>query len=264
MGSVNLFPRLVRSSSSFFRRSLYSNALLRPSNSTPTRPLVHHQIYPPRSSYRMNTMSSHVCIRESLALLPFNKWGWVIYRCSYTDDKAWAQFRTLTESNSRTDIAESDAPEIADCLEWKWVEDRASLDGASTAELRDRFRAWVADEVAQQPAGQDLEDVSRLKYFIKIDEEVMQSLAGFLEKRWSVKAFVKIVKADWEPEVEEDAEFEREKDIYEPIEGCTEKDVGWMRIAPIMINAEFYNALDGYEQAWDDMFYQRPPDIVVW
>lgn len=206
-------------------------------------------------------MSAHVGVRESLALLPFNKWGWVIYRCSYADDKAWAQFRTFTESESRADIAESDAPDIADCLEWKWVEDRASLDGASTTELRDRFRAWVADEVAQQPAGEDFGDVSRFAYFIKIDEEVMKSLPRFLEKGWSAEAFVKIVKADWEPE--DDAEDECDKDVYEPIEGCTEKDVGWMRIAPDMINAEFYYALDGYEQAWDDMFYQRPPHIVV-
>lgn len=220
-------------------------------------------------------MSSYVSVRESLALLPFEKWGWVIYRCSYADDKAWAQFRTRIESDSRTNMAGSDAPEIADCLEWTWVEDRVSLDGASTAVLRDRFRAWVANEVAQQPASQDFEDVSRLKYFVKIDEEVMESLAGFLDKGWSAEAFVKIVKGDWEPlsaigattqqdRMEEDAEFEGEKDVYEPIEGCTEKDVGWMRIAPDMINTEFYNALDGYEQAWEDMFYQRPPNIVVW
>ncbi|KAH6629735.1 hypothetical protein C7974DRAFT_359712 [Boeremia exigua] len=261
MSSVNLLPCLARSSPSIFGKRLYSKALLRSSNSTPIRPLVHHQIYPQRSWYRTNTPSSQVCLRESLALLPFDKWGWVIYRCSYADDKVWAQFRTRIESKSRRDIAESDAPEISDSLEWKWVEDRATLDGASTAALRDRFRAWVVNEVAQQPADQDFGDVSRLRYFIKIDEEVMQSLPGFLEKRWSAEAFVKIVKADWEPLCEE---FDHEKDIYEPIEGCTEKDVGWMRIAPEMVNAEFYYALDGYEPAWDDMFYQRPPHIVLW
>jgi hypothetical protein len=215
-------------------------------------------------------MSSHVCIRESLEDLPFDKWGWVIYRCSYADDKTWAQLRTCIESHSREDIAESDAPEIADRLEWTWVEDRASLDGASTAVLRDRFRAWAADELARQPAVKDYEYVSRLKYFIKIDEEAMQSLAGLQEKGdLLLDGFVKIVKADWEPlhasdqqaEGEGDEEFEY-RDRCEPIEGCTEKDVGWMRIAPIMINAGFYCALDGYEQAWEDMFYRRPPDIV--
>ncbi|KAJ8116402.1 hypothetical protein OPT61_g2162 [Boeremia exigua] len=214
-------------------------------------------------------MSSHVSVRENLDVLPFEKWGWVIYRCSYADDKAWAKFRARIESHSRTNIAESDAPEIADSLEWKWVEGRASLDGASTTALRDRFRAWVADEVAQVaqlPPSPDFEadftDVSRFMYFIKIDDEVMESLAGFLEEgRWSLEAFVKIVKADWEPSSDQMGE---DADVYEPIEGCTEKDFGWMRIDPMMLNAEFYNALDFWKPAWDDMFYWRPPKIVSW
>ncbi|KAJ4371531.1 hypothetical protein N0V83_004750 [Neocucurbitaria cava] len=163
--------------------------------------------------------SAYRNIRDDLAV---QKWGWVIYRCSYddADDETRAQYRTCVEANSRGSIAQSDAPEIAD----------------------------------------------RLEYFIKSDKEVLQNLPGFLEKGWSMNAFVKIVDADWEPSstiAAGDQQIE-EQDVFEPIDGCTEKDVGWMRIAPSMLNAEFYHALEGDEMAWDHQFYERPPTIVRW
>jgi hypothetical protein len=48
------------------------------------------------------------------------------------------------------------------------------------------------------------------------------------------------VDGDWEPspaiakQEEDEDEFWGEEE-FEPIEGCTEKNVGWMRISPIMI-----------------------------
>jgi hypothetical protein len=47
----------------------------------------------------------------------------------------------------------------------------------------------------------------------------------------------------------------------EPIDGCTEEDVGWMRITPYMINAGCYDVLTGDENLWY-IFYRRPPMIV--
>jgi hypothetical protein len=66
-------------------------------------------------------------------------------------------------------IAESDAPETAEHLEWKWVEDASTLDGASTAALRERFRAWSSGEVARQPGDYTPAVIPRFRYLIKID-----------------------------------------------------------------------------------------------
>ncbi|KAH7371728.1 hypothetical protein BKA66DRAFT_182169 [Pyrenochaeta sp. MPI-SDFR-AT-0127] len=267
MRPSNLFARFTCFPPSLTRRSLYLNTHLYPSSSVTTQLLVHY-IYPQWSLTRTMSTSAHSNIRDDLVILPTDKWGWVIYRCSYADadNETWAQFRTRVEARSREDIAQSDAPEIAQRLEWTWVEDRTTLDGASTAALRKRFRAWTADEVAQQPGDYQPSDVSRFRYFIKIDKEVLQNLAGFLEKGWSSDAFVKIVDAEWEPSsaIAVGGQQAEEQDVFEPINGCTEKNVGWMRIAPNMINAEFYNALDGDENAWDDQFYKRPPSILQW
>jgi hypothetical protein len=49
--------------------------------------------------------------------LKHNKWGWVIYRCTYDDDEAWARFKQIINQRSRKTIAESDTPDAADSLE---------------------------------------------------------------------------------------------------------------------------------------------------
>jgi len=41
----------------------------------------------------------------------------------------------------------SDTPEVADSLEWTFVEDRTSLDGASTSSLCERFNKSAAEAI---------------------------------------------------------------------------------------------------------------------
>ncbi|KAF2996790.1 hypothetical protein E8E13_000202 [Curvularia kusanoi] len=203
------------------------------------------------------------------SLPEIKNWGWVIYRCTYSDDALWSKFRDRVENHSRQSIAQSDAPEIAERLEWMWVEDPSSLDGASTAALRVRFRAWAADEVARQPGNYQPTVIPRFRYFIKIDQDALDSLTEWISHEiWSDDAFVKFVDGNWEPltESEQDEEHEDDewgKEVVEPIEGCTEEDVGWMRIAPLMISADFYDVLSGDENQWIT-FYERPPSIVAY
>jgi len=273
MSSLNLFSRFTRFSPSVIKKSLFPISPGHLSNGAITQPRVQDQIYPPRSWSRTMTINSpQVNIRDGIDGLAVEKWGWVIYRCTYDDDETWAKFRAQVEARSRQKIAQSDAPEIADRLEWTWVEDAASLDGVSTDALRERFRAWVADEVARQPGDYYSPAIPRFRYFIKIDKEVLQTLAQsnpFNPLR-SNTAFVKFVDGNWEPDLpltiaseeaeEEEHDFSQDEAL-EPIEGCIEKDVGWMRIAPYMINADFYEALGGDENDWF-IFYERPPSIV--
>lgn len=233
MSSVILCPRFARYSQLIPRRTYHSVTQLHLSNDAITRPRVHHQIHPPRLPSR-TMITAESATRNDIAILLLDKWGWVIYRCTYADNEAWARFRARVEVSSRESIAQSDAPEIADRLEWTWVEDAASLDGISTAALRERFRAWSADEVAQQPGNYSPDTVSRLRYFIKIDQQVLQNLAGYLspEMRWELNDFVKFVDGYWEPsraiaakglpaEEPDDEGFKCEGDIWEPIDGCT-------------------------------------------
>ena len=147
MISITLLPRIARYSPSLSKTSFHRIRKLHLDHSSTVRPIVHRQIYPTQSWSRKTStgspnyvdLSPESVIQEGLAQWPINKWGWVIYRCTYADDQAWARFRALVESQSHESIAESDAPEIANSLEWTWVEDAATLDGASTASYGSDF-----------------------------------------------------------------------------------------------------------------------------
>lgn len=182
-------------------------------------------------------------------------WGWVIYRCTYKPELqgAWESFKELVEYRTRKSIAESDAPDIAEKLNWVWVED-AELEGASLDELKRRFRAWVRTDT--QSSSYDIgvkpfENVSRYTYFIQIDED---SLVSCL-RECGVDLFgghVNIVRG-WAGSLPGEETDEWNQAFI------TEED--WMRIQASMIEPEFYTEL--YEDTWY-IFYKEPPRLCTW
>lgn len=94
----------------------------------------------------------------------------------------------------RQDIAELDTPDLADSLEWRWVEDRENLDGISIAALRECFHKWIASEVARQPGDYDPYDVSRLRFFVMstmkscrmFQSSLQDSIARLTSSNWSM------------------------------------------------------------------------------
>lgn len=242
------------------------------------RPCLHRPLTLPthlslRTPHR--TMSSAASgIRTDLEGMPsLDKWGWVIYRTTYgNNDDAWARFRARVEHESRASIALSDAPEIADKLEWTWVEDAAELDGISRGALRAKFMAWVDAEKGRMLTAQgkgalefDPAAVPRFAFFVQVDEEALRSVTSG-EKGWDDRgAHVKFVDAGWRPMAETcpDMEESERDESYEEIDGCREENVGWMKISPYMINTDFYDAWCGVVDIWH-VFYKRPPKTVNW
>jgi hypothetical protein len=212
-------------------------------------------------------MSAASALRADLAAgIPgLDKWGWVIYRTTYRDDEAWARFRARVEEESRADVAQTNAPEIVGQLEWTWVEDKDSLDGISRDALRERFRRWVEDERArilaesgEEKLGFDPAAVPRYAFFVQVDEEALLSVA----ESWDAQgAHVKFVDANWRTQAA--LEGSSAVETYDEIDGCREQNVGWMRIVPYMLNAEFYDAWCGVVDIWH-VFYKRPPRTVDW
>jgi hypothetical protein len=81
-----------------------------------------------------------------------DKWGFVIYRCTYEDDQAWDRFQQVFRERKQQALQRSDTPKIADSHEWTFVDDRTALDGASRPQLRERFNEWAAHAMAtEQP-----------------------------------------------------------------------------------------------------------------
>ncbi|KAH6839431.1 hypothetical protein B0I37DRAFT_347854 [Chaetomium sp. MPI-CAGE-AT-0009] len=181
-----------------------------------------------------------------------DKWGWVIYRCTYKPelDGHWKDFRRRVENETRKHIAESDAPGIAEKLDWVFVED-PELANASREELKRRFRAWAQ---AENP-NCDMEKITdgrgaRYTYFIQIDEAALLSMADTPNDPRNL-GHVNIVRAWEDPLPPEEA--------TSPFGEAVDSE-DWMKMQPDMIDAEFYIELD-HDEAWYT-FYRPPPHQV--
>ena len=74
----------------------------------------------------------------------------MIHRTTYADNAAWESFKQIINHNSRTDLIAEGAHGLLAKLEWTFVEDKVTLDGASRAELREQFRKGVPKAVEQE------------------------------------------------------------------------------------------------------------------
>lgn len=208
--------------------------------------------------------SSERDILSHLRANNFDKWGWVIYRCTYNDDEAWSRFKNVVSHQAHELIAESDTPEIADSLEWTFIENRDTLENASKDQLRARFNAWAAEAAdvenprrIKHPYG--LYGILRYNYFVHVDHDALRSVAYNApqppELALDCSGYVNFVKANWVPMSQillaAGHSLEDDGETYEPIEGCSEEDVGWMRLASINLTAGFYHSMLG----WDDIWY---------
>jgi len=213
-------------------------------------------------------------IQDSLRALKHDKWGWVIYRCTYGDDEAWNRFKQIINQRSRKIIAESDTPEAADSLEWTFVEDRAALDGASRDQLRARFKTWAADAVrTEQPRADDhgTFGIPRYSFFIQVDHSALESVIDEALQTSEIQdmlgeGYVNFVDANWMPlserfPADEGGECD---ELHEPIDGCREENVGWMKMASFtIVGPDFYDTMSGFPDVWYS-FYQRPPETVIY
>jgi hypothetical protein len=171
-------------------------------------------------------------IARMLKELKHDKWGFVIYRCTYKNDQDWDRFQQLVHDRTREAMAQSDTPQIADSLEWTFVEDRATLEGASRPQLREHFNTWADNAYAiEQPRPSQLDfrkwglfGFQRYNYFIQVDEEALQSVLSPPESNWDGHGFVNFVDSRWEPFSDEEyyrgvTHFE-DVEVFDLIGGC--------------------------------------------
>lgn len=223
------------------------------------------------ASLAMNTLPSEERqILDRLCQDKHDKWGWVVYRCTYSDDEGWNRFKDIITQRLHRSIANSDTPEIGDSLMWTFIEDRNTLDNAFKDQLRVHFRDWAAKAFdAENPRREQrlygTIFCARYKYFIQIDEDALRSVVYDAPQATEGdpygEGYVNFVKADWEPTSEDIPEEDKDLEPYEPIEGCHDEDVGWMKLMSTQLTPTLYNAMSGFSQEWYG-YYKRPPEIA--
>lgn len=211
-----------------------------------------------KSSRPDDTEARH--LKLELVALNQDKWGWVLYRCTYDKELhgAWNQFKTLFKAQSREDFEDCDTPEIAQSLEWTFVEDKETLNGATPIDLRSRFREWAEPaEQSENPRFKPLAlghlPSSRYRYFVHIDEQALRSFLNPDVASMSMEhGWVNLVDSMWESMEDEEPE--------EPLYGCTDENVGWMRVPGWSLNHAFYDVLGSLPESWHRE-YVRPPGL---
>jgi hypothetical protein len=208
-------------------------------------------------------------VLDELKRLKHDKWGHVIYRCTYNDDAAWDRFKQIVHEETRESLRDSDSPALAEYLEWTFVEDRATLDGASIPQLRVRFNQWAAKAVvAENPRAQVQSQgcatavSGRYSCFIHVDKEALQEIVT-----WGPGlGYVNFVDSLWEPMGDryfEDGYEPEEDEILEPVDGCAEENVGWMRVSVRMAFGAYFYLGAGDSEHWY-LFYRRPPHDLLY
>jgi len=192
-------------------------------------------------------------------------WGFVIYRTTYGNDEDWAEFLKRLRLRMEKAFDIFNGQNILDLFTLTVIGDREHLDGASTAAIRERFRQWctTAPQSEQQHgavgAERRLMRSPRYRYAIQVDATSLHSIVYDApappEPDTTKQSWVKPIEASWQP-----ISSERLLDSFEPIEGVTEKDVGWMKVPYQRVMNEYY--VRGRDLTWWATSYRRPPTVM--
>ncbi|KAJ5121564.1 uncharacterized protein N7515_009525 [Penicillium bovifimosum] len=191
----------------------------------------------------------------------FKKWGFVIYRCTYQNNTDWENFMARFVSAVPEYLESYNGLDLLDTFTPTVLED-PSFEGASVATLRVHFSQWAQTSLKEeQGVAEDHQACTgRYRFFIMVDQEAMDSVLSAPEDE-DEAAFVRVVYAEWKPEMpdEEDIAHGDGSELEEPIEGCTQNDVGWMKMCWRWVELPGFLKL----RDWDDWeaYYVRPPEI---
>lgn len=222
-----------------------------------------------------NTISTHFNgadqIERQLRADGHRIWGFVVYRCTYTSDSAWELFIQRINASLRQAMYVYNGHDLLEegCFKLTVVADASMLDGATTQAVRRHFTEWCARMVhEEQGSREEIESRRqeapppwdlplRYRFCIQVDEASLQSVISEEGKGW-----VKLIKGDWESrEATRQQQHPHKTEEYPAIEGCTEEDVGWMKVELNSVMPDFYHILRDLN-AWHAE-YRRPPDVAT-
>lgn len=217
-------------------------------------------------------------------------WGVVIYRCTYGDDSAWATFMERLNASIRNSMRFHNALDLLAENSFKLtvMDNPQELDGADINAVRQHFLKWRKHAVREEQGsrseirargGNPESDPNRLafryNYCVQVDEVSLQSIISTDPEDVFGEAWVHVIHANWNLEaiqrLKEEGRLDDiqmglatelcddSDDMHPPIDGCTEEDVGWMRVYYGTVIPRLVSLLRDSSD-WDKVYW-RPPDI---
>jgi hypothetical protein len=109
-------------------------------------------------------------IAKAIEQYKLDRWGFVIYRCTYKSQEKWTRFIDLVKQETR-DYLGVEHVSIYDKIDWTVIEDAEALEGASIIDTSRMFLAWRdGDGKSEKQVG------PRYHYFMHVDEESLESV----------------------------------------------------------------------------------------
>ena len=194
-------------------------------------------------------------------------WGFVIYRTTYDNDADWDEFMRRLRIWTAAEMDMFNGQDVLDHMTWTIFDDRETFDNADTSTIRTHFRercesALRSEQCPLAPMGRS----PRYRYCVQVDGDALKSSVHYapppLKFDHDKQGWVKVIKKDWLPRSEDPIFAGRKPDpeVYEPIEGCTERHVGWMRWSSSSAMTEYYMLFQDLNQYV--ISYRRPPKVI--
>lgn len=197
-------------------------------------------------------------IRQDMERLEQSKWGYVIYRCTYGDNKLWEEFMQFLKTHAREKLEETGDADLLESLEWKVVSDPQKLDGASKVQVAELHRLWVElDEARAEQTAPFYKPITPRQIFcVHVDAESLSTFANRKQKYVNGKplgwdyGYVNLVFADWGTYPLDPGEQEDEDDVLK---------TNYMRVGTEFLLPSIYAYINSTE-IWQ-FTYVQPPKI---
>ena len=238
---------------------------------------------PPRSPSRRQPHKSWYfnqgdLIERQMQTDGHHTWGYVIYRTTYSSDDDWVEFLRRLRFRMERTFDRCNGRDILDAFTLTVFSDRSLFDGADTSSIRAHFRQWAENAFRAEQQQQQPQDASvvggggeqvrigqspRYRFCMQVDEAALHSVVHDAPAPpapdATKKGWVKLIDKSWIP-IAEDPRARPDPNVYEPIEGVNERDVGWMKVPYCRVMEEYYSGNEGLN-GWRTE-YCRPPKVV--
>ncbi|KAF4184904.1 hypothetical protein CNMCM8927_001236 [Aspergillus lentulus] len=215
-------------------------------------------------------------VEKALKEAGLRTWGFPIYRCTYQNDSDWAELLDRYRWHISDMLKNHNGLDMLHSFQTTVFEHRALFEGASTATIREHFQKWATTAIQEESGGSpDMirysnVEAARYRFCLFVDEESLQSvLQAPIDDCLNKDASLNMLHGWWKPESIEDFIQEGLEDVdnpedllddgYDPVGGCTLKDVGWMKVALCDAGLEGFQEM-GKAGAWERL-YERPQEI---
>lgn len=220
------------------------------------------------------TMCDHELghIIQSMQWTGHHKWGFRIYRCTYSDDEAWLRYVQYIKDQTISTLDLHDQRSLLEKYFDMQVVEGPELDGASKPYVKSLFADWAETHRRTEKGGPGSANtfatkMPRFNYCVYVDQACLDTLLtrekwdreleqGDVEKETEMPPSVVcvVIAANCKPEGEG-------PDGYEPVEGCTRYFPGWMYCL-IDLLTTLYEQLHFEDMSRGYDMYERPPGIA--